>query len=181
MLMNDFTLQPGRCPGTEGRANLPQLGVRPVRARQAILSRPAVQKLTLHSSVVQKCGAAGAEDEPPGAPRNKTSLRAMFFTENRRRPEKIIKINVAAGPQRNDRRPRTFEVGSMVRKQKISSFAEQLNAAKSGDLSGWRPVYVISGGPKRYVLRDELQRVYDAYVCPDGSVKVYGPNMQAVG
>ena len=62
----------------------------------------------------------------------------------------------------------------------ISSFVQKLNAAASGDLRGWRPAYVNDGGPTRYVLKDNDDRVYDAYVGADGIVSVYGPDMRVI-
>jgi len=61
----------------------------------------------------------------------------------------------------------------------ISSFAKKLNAAVAGDLSGWKLDYELADGLRRYCLRDDDDRVYDAYVY-DSRCRVYGPDMQVI-
>jgi len=61
----------------------------------------------------------------------------------------------------------------------IRTFAQSLAEALVGDVSGWTPVYMTDGGLHRYVLRDDNERIYDAYVY-GGLVHVYDPNMRRV-
>jgi len=61
----------------------------------------------------------------------------------------------------------------------INNFVNKLKRARSGDLSGWMPVYITDGGLCRYVLRDDNNRFYDAYAY-GGRVHIYDPDMRLV-
>ena len=61
----------------------------------------------------------------------------------------------------------------------ISSFVRKLNEALTGDLSGWKLAYELSDGLRRYCLRDDDDRVYDAYVC-GRCCRVYDPDMRVI-
>jgi len=67
----------------------------------------------------------------------------------------------------------------MDNEHSISNFAEELKNALSGDLSGWKLVYRLGNGLKRYVMKDHLGRVYDAYVYR-WNIRILDPDMQVV-
>jgi len=54
-----------------------------------------------------------------------------------------------------------------------------MNAAKSGDLSGWKLNYELDNGLQHYCLKDETGMIYEAYV-HGRSVQLYDHNMQLV-
>ena len=49
----------------------------------------------------------------------------------------------------------------------------------SGDFSGWKLVYELKNGLKRFCTKDDRDRTYDAYVC-GRCVCLMDPELQVV-